>query len=284
MTNATDKTRPEPKAGYPRHRGLCAGQERGARRRRQGLQAVVQRKPARRLAGGDRGRAQGSGQARILSGRLGDPPARGDRRRSWPEPGQYRLLERLRRSDRAARPDLSRRRATRAFSPNTASSSTRSTSRRRARCRLSRKETDETADVDAILAAVTRAHEDCLPCQPEQSDRHLHAVRRGQAAACGICRSMCCWCSTLPMPNMCGATTTKSGIELVSSLRECRDDAHLLENPRAWRRAHRLGLLPGPYRRRAEPDARTVQCQCRGDRGGRRGDGRPRPCRAYGRA
>ena len=65
-----------------------------------------------------------------------------------------------------------------------------------------------TADVDAILAARDAAHQDRLPRQPEQSDRHLSAVRRGQAPARRRCRRMCCWCSTRPMPNTCSATTT----------------------------------------------------------------------------
>ena len=38
-------------------------------------------------------------------------------------------------------------------------------------------EKDHTADVDAILASVTRAHQDRVPGEPEQSDRHLRAVR-----------------------------------------------------------------------------------------------------------
>jgi hypothetical protein len=38
---------------------------------------------------------------------------------------------------------------------------------------------------------------------PEQSDRDLFAVRRGQAAARRNCRRMCCWCSTPPIPTTC---------------------------------------------------------------------------------
>ena len=44
-------------------------------------------------------------------------------------------------------------------------------------------EKDFTADVDAILAAVTEQDQNRLSRQPEQSDRHLPVVRRGQAAA-----------------------------------------------------------------------------------------------------
>ena len=44
-------------------------------------------------------------------------------------------------------------------------------------------EKDFTADVDAILARVSPAHQAGVARQPEQPDRNLFAVRRGQAAA-----------------------------------------------------------------------------------------------------
>ena len=44
-------------------------------------------------------------------------------------------------------------------------------------------ETDFTADVDAILKLVIAAHQARVARQPEQPDRNLSAVRRGQAAA-----------------------------------------------------------------------------------------------------
>ena len=69
-------------------------------------------------------------------------------------------------------------------------------------------EKNYTADVDAILAARERAHQDRLPRQSEQSDRHLCAVRRDQAAASRAAAATCCWCSTPPMRNTCAATTT----------------------------------------------------------------------------
>ena len=46
-------------------------------------------------------------------------------------------------------------------------------------------EKDFTADVDAILKAVTPQDKTGLARQPEQPDRNVSAVRRGQAAACG---------------------------------------------------------------------------------------------------
>ncbi len=78
-------------------------------------------------------------------------------------------------------------------------------------------ETNYTADVDNILAQGHRTHQGGVPRQPQQSDRHLCAVRRGEAAAQGRCRRMCCWCSMPPMRNTCAATTTRPGIELVAT-------------------------------------------------------------------
>ena len=46
-------------------------------------------------------------------------------------------------------------------------------------------ERDLHADVDAILAAVTPRTEDRLPRQSQQPDRHLPALRRNPAPACG---------------------------------------------------------------------------------------------------
>ena len=69
-------------------------------------------------------------------------------------------------------------------------------------------ETDFTADVDAILACVTPKHQAGVARQPEQSDRHLHSVRRGASGCAPACRRMCCWCSTRPIPITSRATIT----------------------------------------------------------------------------
>ena len=53
----------------------------------------------------------------------------------------------------------------------------------------------------------------------------------------------------------------EAGIEMVATTPNTRDDAHLLQDLRARRRAGRLGLLPGRGRRRAEPDPWAFQCQ-----------------------
>ena len=49
-----------------------------------------------------------------------------------------------------------------------------------------------------------------LARQPEQSDRHLYPVRRGQAAARRPAVACRCWCWTPPIPTTCRATTTSS--------------------------------------------------------------------------
>ena len=66
-----------------------------------------------------------------------------------------------------------------------------------------------TADVEAIARGGDPAHPHRLPRQPQQSDRHLSAFRRGRAPARGHCRRTVCWCSMRPMPNMSAAATMR---------------------------------------------------------------------------
>ena len=145
-------------------------------------------------------------------------------------------------------------------------------------------EKDYTADVDAILAAVTPQHQDRVPRQPEQSDRHLHAVRRGQAPARGRCRRTCCWCSTRPMPNTSQRNDYEAGIELVAT-------SENVVMTRTFSKIYglaalRLGWMYGPAHvdRRDQPHPRAVQRQRAGDRGRHRGDRGHRACRARARA
>ena len=138
---------------------------------------------------------------------------------------------------------------------------------------------DFTADVDAILGLRDAAHQGGVPGQPEQSDRNLHSVRRGQAAAQGLAGARVCSCSTRPMPNTCSATTTKSGIELVATSENvvmCRTFSKIYGLA-----ALRLGWMygPAPCRRRDQPHPRAVQRQRAGDRRRHRGDPRHRACR-----
>jgi histidinol-phosphate aminotransferase len=61
-----------------------------------------------------------------------------------------------------------------------------------------------TADIDAILAAVTRSSS-----WPTPTTRPAPICPSTRSSACRpACRRMSCWCSTRPMPNMSGATTT----------------------------------------------------------------------------
>ena len=105
-------------------------------------------------------------------------------------------------------------------------------------------ETNYTADVDAILTRVTPRTKMVFLANPEQSDRHLHPVRRGEAAARRRCRRNACSCSMRPMRSTCGATITKSGIELVatsSNVVMCRTFSKIYGLA-----ALRLGWLYGP--------------------------------------
>ncbi len=132
-------------------------------------------------------------------------------------------------------------------------------------------ETDYRASVDAILAAVTDAHEGGVPRQPEQPDRHLsqrcdelqrlHAGLRPQHPArdrqrlCGICDGR--RLQRRHRPGRCG--------------RERRDGAHLLEDGHC-RRARGLDVWAGACGRCGAPLAWAVQrVAVRTGRGGGRG-------------
>jgi histidinol-phosphate aminotransferase len=73
------------------------------------------------------------------------------------------------------------------------------------------KETNFTADVDAILAAVTPRTKIVFlanPNNPTGTYLPFDEVKRLHA---GLPPAMCCWCSTRPMPNMSAATTMPRG-------------------------------------------------------------------------
>ena len=59
--------------------------------------------------------------------------------------------------------------------------------------------------------SVTAADQDRLSRQSQQSDRHLSAVRGGQAPARRPAAATCCSCSTRPMPNMCARNDYAAG-------------------------------------------------------------------------
>ena len=85
----------------------------------------------------------------------------------------------------APRPRLSAPGRRRALQPVRLSRISRSPSARPARSRSPRRRRAETADVDAMLAKVGARTKIVFLANPEQPDRHLPAVLRGQAAACG---------------------------------------------------------------------------------------------------
>ena len=95
-------------------------------------------------------------------------------------------------------------------------------------------ETNLTADVDALLARGHGADENRLPRQSQQSDRHLSAVRRGQAPACRAAArhpagARCRLCRICPAQRLRG----RAGARRDGAKR--RDDADLLEDPRPCR-------------------------------------------------
>ena len=207
----------------------------------QGPQAVVQREPARRLAEGDRGRARRRRQAGILSRRLGDAAARGDRRGARTEPGQHRLLERLRRDHRPARPDLpvAGRRGDlhRARFPGLQDLHP---GRRRGAGVASRRPS-ERADVDAILAAVTAKTKIVFlanPNNPTGTYLPFEEVRRLHA---GLPKNVLLVLDAAYAEYV-RRNDYEAGVELRRRFAERRDDAHLLQDPRARRHAHRLDV------------------------------------------
>ena len=148
---------------------------------------------------------------------------------------------------------------------------------------VSVKETDERANVDAILAAVTPKTKIVFlanPNNPTGTYLPFEEVRRLHA---GLPKHVLLVLDAAYAEYV-RRNDYEAGVELCRQFAERRDDAHLLQDPRAWRHAHRLDVWPGAHRRRDQPHARSLQRQRRGDRGRRRGAARPRPCRPHRRA
>ena len=253
--SASKPLRPQPRAEIMAIDAYVPGKS-ARRRARQGPQAVVERIAARPLAARDRGVSR---QRRASSPLYPDgssrAAARGDRPALRARPRADHLRQRLGRTARAARPCLSLARRRRALQPISASSNIRSRFAPPAATPVvARGDATTTADVDALLAQGDAAHQDRLSRQSQQSDRHLSAVRRGQAPArrpagrraararrrlCRICRAQ----------RLRGRRRTRRDV------RERRDDAHLLENLRPRQSAHRLGLCAG-----ARSSTRSTAC------------------------
>ena len=125
-------------------------------------------------------------------------------------------------------------------------------------------ETDLTCHVDAILKAVTPKTKLVWLANPEQSDRHLCAVRRGQAAARrpAVARAAGARCRLF---RLCLAQRLRDGHRARRHHREHRGDAHLLQDPRPRRAAHRLDVRSGAHRRRGQPHPRSLQRLDAGD-------------------
>ena len=152
---------------------------------------------------------QAAGASRGLSGRHLAGAARGDRPRLRARSQPHHLRRRLGRNPQSAGAHLSQagrrgdlHRARFSGVPDRHDGERRQ-ERRRARDQFHRRRRRHPRARDA-------AHQTGVARQPEQPDRHLHAVRRGQAAARRPAARMCCWCSTPPIPTTCRATITSS--------------------------------------------------------------------------
>ena len=104
-------------------------------------------------------------------------------------------------------------------------------------------ETEFTADVDAILGAGDAEDENRLPRQPEQSDRHLLVVRRGEAAASRPAAARAAG-ARRRLRGICPAQRLRSRHRAGGDVGERRHVPHVLENPRPRRVAARLDVRP----------------------------------------
>ena len=115
-----------------------------------------------------------------------------------------------------------------------------------------------TADVDAILAAVTEKTKIVFLANPNNPTgtclsfdevKRLHRGLPRQRAARARCR----------LRRICPAQRLRSRHRARRDLRECRDVPHVLEDPRAGGAAARLDVRPGAHRRCRQPHPRPVQ-------------------------
>ena len=208
IVTAMTATRPAAAPRRARHRRLCAGQEHRARRR-QGVQAVVERDAARAEPEGDRGLQRG--RHSIWRTIRTAPPPRCARRSAAPSAsipdriicgaGSDDLLNLLARAYLADGDEAIH--TTHGFLIYPIA--TLGTGAKP----VVAPEKNYTADVDAILKRGDAEDQDRLPRQSEQSDRHLSAVRRGQAAARGLAAA----CAARARRGLCrirhAATTTR---------------------------------------------------------------------------
>ena len=264
-------TRPAAAPRRARDRRLCAGQEQRARRR-QGVQAVVQRDAARAEPEGDRGLQRGRRASARTIRTARRPTLREaigrafglDPARIVCGAGSDDLLNLLARAYLADGDEAIH--TTHGFLVYPIATLGAGATP------VVAPEKNYTADVDAILAAVT-------PNAPRSCSSPTRTIR--PAPTCRSTRSSACIAGLPPhvllvldaaYAEYVRRNDYEAGIELVATSRERRDDAHVLEDLRPRGAAARLDLRPGARGRRAQPHPRAVQRQRAGDRGRHRGD------------
>ena len=237
--SGVDDVPPRAEARHSRYCALHPRQEPGGRTRPQGVQAVGQRNPVRPLAARDRGLQGGGGASGGLSGGHLAGAARGDRPLFRARSRPHHLRRRLRRDSQPAGACLSRpRRRGDLHHPRLSGVPDRHHGQRRhqrgrAGNRFHLQCRRHPGQGDA-------AHQAGVARQPEQPDRHLSAVRRGQAAA-----------QRPAVERAAGARRRLFRLRVAQRLRtrhraggdhrQHRGDPHLLQDPRPRRAARSAG-------------------------------------------
>ena len=122
-----------------------------------------------------------------------------------------------------------------------------------------------TADVDAMLAAVSPATRLVFLANPNNPTGSMLPHDGGGAAARRRCRPRCCWCWMPPMPNTSTRPDYDPGVRLVDASDNTVMTAHLHQDLRPGRHADRLGLRAAGGGRCAQPGARR-RSTCRSPR------------------
>ena len=236
-------SRPRPARRHHGDRGLRAGQERGGGRR-QGAQALVERDAARAVAAGDRGLPLGADHLALYP----DGSPRGCARRSPAATGSMPAQIVCGNGSDDLLPCWRTPTCGRATKGSTAEHGFLEypiAIRAAGATAIVAAETDFTADVDAVAGQGHAAHEDGFSRQSEQSDRHLPAVFGGQAAACGPARRRAAGarrrlCRICRAQRLCGRDRTGR------DMRQCGDDAHVLEDLRPRQSCASAGPMRRP--------------------------------------
>ena len=247
-----------------RYRGLCARQKHRARASPRSSSC----RRTRRRSGRARTRSRPTRPAPTsggLSGRLGERVARGDRPRLRARSRPHRLRRRLRRFAAICwRMPICRRRRGDPHHARLSGLSDRDAWHRR----------DPSSRRKRILPPTSMrscngdgADQDRLPRQPQQPDRHLSSLRRGQTAAPRPAAA-CAVGARRGLRRICPANDYEVGIELVATTENVGHDPHLFQDPWSGGAAARLDVRPGPYRRRGQPHPRSVQRIDAGDAAG----------------